>query len=88
VREDRTILWKSGRLDGTVPPVNAFSAAPIIRSYDITLPFGVAMTVNSAHWLTRRSNLDVLLTMHPEPEKARVGNVATSMEIQMMTPWG
>merc|ERR1712050_562645 len=35
---------------------------------DVTLPFGVAMTVNSAHWLTRRSNLDVLLTMHPEPE--------------------
>merc|ERR1711972_1098130 len=40
----------------------------IIRSYDVTLPFGVAMTVNSAHWLTHRSNLDVLLTMHPEPE--------------------
>jgi len=66
-RQDSPLeVWTS--LDGTVPPVNAFSAAPIIRSYDVTLPFGVAMTVNSAHWLTHRSNLDVLLTMHPEPE--------------------
>merc|ERR1711972_682369 len=45
-----------------------WSAGLLIRSYDVTLPLGVEMTVNTVHWLDRRSNLDLLLTMHPEPE--------------------
>merc|ERR1712066_634647 len=48
--------------------VNAWSAGLLIRSYDVTLPLGVEMTVNTVHWLDRRGNLDLLLTMHPEPE--------------------
>merc|ERR1712050_662443 len=56
------------RLEATNTPVNAWSAGVLIRSYDVTLPLGVEMTVNTVHWLDRRGNLDLLLTMHPEPE--------------------
>merc|ERR1711972_806444 len=45
-RQDSPLeVWTS--LDGTVPPVNAFSAAPIIRSYDVTMEMMEDMRVEA-----------------------------------------
>merc|ERR1712187_75678 len=55
------------RLEQTDAQVNAQSPGRLIRSYDVVLPLGVVLTVNTVDW-TQRNNLDMLLMMYPEPE--------------------
>merc|ERR1712151_908125 len=55
------------RLEQTDAQVNAQSPGRLIRSYDVALPLGVVLTVNTVDW-TQRNNLDMLLMMYPEPE--------------------
>jgi len=65
-RQDNPVRsWQ--RLEPTDARRNAQSPGRLIRSYDITLPLGVTLTVNTVDW-TLRHNLDMLLTMYPEPE--------------------
>merc|ERR1712187_737629 len=54
-------------LEPTDAARNAQSPGRLIISYDVTLPLGVVLTVNTVDWAPRY-NLDMLLMMFPEPE--------------------
>merc|ERR1712151_1040091 len=64
-QDDPVRSWQ--RLEQTDAQVNAQSPGRLIRSYDVALPLGVVLTVNTVDW-TQRNNLDMLLMMYPEPE--------------------
>merc|ERR1712039_875128 len=63
--DDPVRFWQ--RLEPTDAARNAQSPGRLIISYDATLPFGVALTVNVVDWAPRY-NLDMLLMMFPEPD--------------------
>jgi len=65
-RQDNPVRsWQ--RLEPTDARRNAQSPGRLIRSYDVTLPLDVVLTVNVVDWGPRH-NLDMLLMMYPEPE--------------------
>merc|ERR1712151_903371 len=65
-RQDNPVRsWQ--RLEPTNAARNAQSPGRLIRSYDVTLPLDVVLTVNVVDWGPRH-NLDMLLMMYPEPE--------------------
>merc|ERR1712151_375523 len=64
-QDDPVRSWQ--RLEQTDAQVDAQSPGRLIRSYDVALPLGVVLTVNTVDW-TQRNNLDMLLMMYPEPE--------------------